>query len=128
MIINPDDDDTSESSDDYDDEDMNGVGPPSSDCVSNSVQTNSLISLPNSQPTVLLGSKSYVFIKGGSAGEALFRVRMVVMGCSLQSPPSRRVVPSHSNWTLPLGAPEIHPPQVGQQRPVEWAISVGDGC
>jgi hypothetical protein len=31
IIINPDDDDTSESSDDCDDEDMNGVGPLSSD-------------------------------------------------------------------------------------------------
>jgi hypothetical protein len=28
---------------------------------------------------------------------------------------------------VPLGAPEIHSPQVGQRRPVEWAISVGDG-
>jgi hypothetical protein len=32
IIINPDDDDTPESSDDYDDKDMNGVGPLSSDC------------------------------------------------------------------------------------------------
>jgi hypothetical protein len=87
IIINPDDDDdTSESSDDSDDEDMNGVGPPSSDCRNNSVQTNSLISLPNSQPTMLHGSMSYVFIEGGSTGEALFRVRMAVMGYSLHSP------------------------------------------
>jgi hypothetical protein len=65
---------------------MNGVGPPSSDCGSNSVQTNSLISLPNSQPTVLLSSMSDVFIEGGSTGDALFRVRMAVMGYSLHSP------------------------------------------
>jgi hypothetical protein len=82
IIINPDDDDddTSELSDDYDDEDMNGVGPPSNDCGNNSVHTNSLISLPNSHPTMLLGSMSYVFIEGSSTGEILFRVRMAVMG------------------------------------------------
>jgi hypothetical protein len=88
IIINPDDDDTLESSADYDDEDMNGVGPPSSDCENNSVQTNSLISIPNSQPTVLLGSMSHVFIEGGSTGEALFHFRVAVMGYSLHSPRS----------------------------------------
>jgi hypothetical protein len=86
IITNPDHDDTPESSDDYDVEDMNGVGPPSSDCGNNSVQTNSLASLPNSQPAVLLGNKSYVFIEGGSTGEALFRIRMAVMGYTLHSP------------------------------------------
>jgi hypothetical protein len=52
---------------------------------------------------MLLGSMSHVFIEGGSAGEALFHVRVAVMGYSLHSPvsPSHRVVPSHSNWTLP---------------------------
>jgi hypothetical protein len=105
IIINPNHDDTSESSDDYDDEDMNGVGPPSSDCGNNSVQTNSLISLPNSQPTVLLGSMSDVFIEGSSTGEALFRVRMSVMGYSLHSPltPSLLLLRSELCYHIVIG-------------------------
>jgi hypothetical protein len=51
-----------------------------SNCGNNSVQTNSLISLPNSQLAMLLGSMSHVFIEGGSAGQALFHVRVAVMG------------------------------------------------
>jgi hypothetical protein len=72
----------------------------------NSVQTDSFISLPNPQPAMLLGSMSHVFTEGGSAGEALFCIRVAVMGYSLHYPVSpslllRRDVPSHSNRTLP---------------------------
>jgi hypothetical protein len=84
-----------------------------SDGGKNYVQTNSLIILPNLQLIMLLGSMSHVFIEGGSAGGFVplsygsYGLLTPLSSFPFTSPPSRRVVPSHSNWTLPCFIPYI---------------------